>query len=451
MSDTQLALRVWRDEDERAASLQSQMQGRLCGLITSIGGLNKPLRSPRMFVEGADLTGVHLWQNRPAPKAGFYHIGGFGFLPFESRIRVLGETLERYAGHSVVREGRLPVVMASHAELVDCGEPVIDSAALNLFDSAQLNRENFPYQPFDPNAAMGWVRVPSLLDHTESLVPAQQFLLGYVPADTEPWLVSAVTTGTAAHTVPDAALRGGLYELIQLDTAMGHWYGNTESVLIEADERLAALKGFLDRHYASTVAPEFHYLPNPDLPGFTVACLLRSPNNAVPALSCGLGSGASLERAMYRALLETVGVHALAGWSLLEHATDPAAGPVEDQLAGMFDLESNVGYYASRDGAQLVERRFAQHVRKPASDLPADDTRQPREIVRSVVDAFRSTGKHLFWADLTTADIRQLGFTVMRVWSPDTLSLPLPSAPPAAHPRFADYGGFVNPLPHPYP
>ncbi|MEU5190155.1 YcaO-like family protein [Streptomyces klenkii] len=451
MSDTQLTLRVWRDEDERVAALQNRMQGRLSGLITSIGGLNKPLRSPRMFVEGADLTGVHLWQNRPAPKAGFYHIGGFGFLPFESRIRVLGETLERYAGYAVVREGRLPIMMASHAELVERGEPVIDSTALTFFDAAQLSREHFPYQPFDPNVVMGWVRVPSLLDHTEAWVPAQQFLLGYMTADTEPWLISAVTTGTAAHTVPDAALRGGLYELIQLDTAIGHWYGNTESVLIEPDERLAALKGFLEQHYTSTVAPEFHYLPNPDLPGFTVACLLRSPNGAVPAISCGLGSGASLERAMYRALLETVGVHALAGWSLLEGAIEPTVGAEEERLAGMFDLESNVGYYASQDGARLVEKRFAQHIRMPASELPADDTRSPREIVRSVVGAFRSTGKRLYWADLTTTDIRQLGFTVMRVWSPDTLSLPLPSAPPAAHPRFADYGGFVNPLPHPYP
>ncbi|MGW1075716.1 YcaO-like family protein [Streptomyces sp. NPDC002537] len=445
------ALRVLRDEDERVRSLQARMHGRLCGLITSVGGLNKPSRAPHLFVEGAELTGVHLWQGRPAPKPGSYHIGGYGFLPFESRIRVLGEALERYAGHAVVAERRLPVTTATHAQLAGRGEPVLDADCFRLFEAEQLGRTGFPYQAFDPHAPMGWVRVPSLLDDSEALVPAQQFLLGYLPADDEPWLVSAVTTGTAAHTAPDAALRGALYELVQVDTAIGHWYGNAASVVIGFDGRLSALRGLLGRHYAGTVGHEFHWLPSPDLPGFTVACLLRSPNGAMPAISIGLGSGGGLERAMYRALLEAVGVHGLAGWSLLEAEVESADGSPEERLDGMFDLESNVGYYASKEGARVVEERFAHHTRETAGNLPPDDERPPRRIAAGVVDAFRATGKRLYWSDLTSPDIRQLGFTAVRVWSPDTLSLPFPSAPPAAHRRFAAHGGFVNPLPHPYP
>ncbi|MCQ4080757.1 YcaO-like family protein [Streptomyces sp. RB6PN25] len=448
MPETALDLRLGRDDAERAQSLQRRMHSRLCGLIPSMGGLNKPLRSPRMFVEGAELTGVHLWSGQPAPKPGFYHIGGYGFLPFESRIRVLGETLERYAGHAAVAEERFPVTMASQAELAEQGEPVIAEDRLRLFDAAQLARDGFPYQRFDPHTPIGWVKLPSLTDSSEAWVPAQMFLLGYVPAPGEPHLVSAVTTGTAAHTSPDAALRGALFELVQIDTAIGHWFGTTDSVLIEPDSRLTALQAFLARHYTGLVKPEFHYLPNPDLPGFTVACLLRNPKGALPALCAGLGSGASLERAVYRALLETVGVHALASWTLLEEGE---ATPGPDRLSGMFDLESNVGYYATREGAAVVEERFSRHECKPAGELPPDDTRSGRQVARSVVEAFRSTGKTLYWADLTSCDIRDLGFTVMRVWSPDTLSLPLPSAPAAAHRRFADHGGFTNPQPHPYP
>ncbi|RKT11326.1 thiazole/oxazole-forming peptide maturase SagD family component [Streptomyces sp. 1114.5] len=451
---TTLAPRVFRDEDERAWSLQARMHNRLCGLITSMGGFNRHLRAPRLFVEGAELTGVHLWQDRSAPKPGSYHIGGYGFVPFESRIRVLGETLERYAGHAVVAEGRLPVTIASHTEMVRRGEPVLEAEAFAFFERTQLSRKDFLYQAFDPAAPMGWIRVPSLTDDTEAMVPAQQFLLGYLPAAEEPWLVSAVTTGTAAHTSPTAALSGALHELVQIDTAVGHWHGTMTSVLIEPDHRLGALQAFINRHYQGTVAPEFHYLPNPDLPGFTVACLLRSRAGVVPAVSVGLGSGSSLQRAVYRSLLETVGVQALANWSFFQAQLDAADGKLaagEERLDTMFDLESNVGYYASPEGAQKVEERFARSVRLPANDLPADDARSSREIVREVVDAFRRTGKRLYWNDLTSPDIRDLGFTVMRVWSPDTLSLPLPSAPPAAHRRFADYGGFVNPLPHPYP
>jgi hypothetical protein len=53
--------------------------------------------------------------------------------------------------------------------------------------------------------------------------------------------------------------------------------------------------------------------------------------------------------------------------------------------------------------------------------------------------------------DLTSADVRQLGFTILRVWSPDLISLCPPSMPPLAHVRFAAYGGAAHVRPHPYP
>jgi len=71
--------------------------------------------------------------------------------------------------------------------------------------------------------------------------------------------------------------------------------------------------------------------------------------------------------------------------------------------------------------------------------------------LRHLVDGFAGTGKELVFLDLTTADIRDLGFYVVRVWSPDTISLSLPSAPPVMHPRFQAYGGIRNEAPHPYP
>jgi ribosomal protein S12 methylthiotransferase accessory factor len=446
------AITVVRDEEARAHDIQRRMHSKLCGLVTSVGGFNRYLRAPRLYVEGGELTGVHVWQNRSAPKPGSYHIGGYGFLPYESRIRVLGETVERYAGHAIVAENRFPIVFATHDELHARGEPVLEAEAFRLFSEEQLARPGFPYQPFETGAPMGWIRLPILTAGEEFLVPAQEFLLGYVPRQGEPWLISSVSTGTAAHTSPESALRGGLHELIQIDSAIGHWHGCVPSVRIELDNRLRAISELLRRRVLGSTTPEFHYLPNPDLPGFSVACLLRMPTGAVPAVSVGLGSGTSLRRAVYRGLLEAVGVQALAVWSFLEARLDgESAKPDQVRLASMYDLEANVGYYSDPSGAELVERRFAHHTTAKASELPPDDERPARAVTRHVVDRFRATGKRLFWADITARDIRDLGFTVIRVWSPDTISLPLPSAPPAAHTRFDAYGGFVNRLPHPYP
>lgn len=98
-----------------------------------------------------------------------------------------------------------------------------------------------------------------------------------------------------------------------------------------------------------------------------------------------------------------------------------------------------------------MEERFADCDAVPAADLPPDATADTRTVVRRYLEAFRSTGKRLLYGDLTTPDVRRLGFPVPRVWSPDLLPLSLPGAPARLHRRYEDYGGYRESPIHPYP
>ncbi|GHF37418.1 MULTISPECIES: YcaO-like family protein [Streptomyces] len=440
---------VHRHPDERTAALQRRMYSPLCGLLTSVGGLLRTRRAPGFFLEGAELTGVHVLEGLPAPKPNAYHIGGFGIQPFESRIRVLGEAIERYAGHAAAFGGTFTVRHASYTELAAAGEPVLPPEAFGVFLPGQYERPGFPFEPFDPDRPLGWLLLPSLSggDDERAWIPAQFFLLGYVPRQDEPWLQSAVTTGTGAHTSGPNALRSALEELVQVDAALGHWYGTGTGVRILPDARTRQLDAIIARRCAGRPRPEFHLLPSADLPGLCVACILRATPGAVPAVAVGLGSGGRLQRVMYQALLEAVGVQSFAAWTYVSEGREEGRDGDKD----IYDLEGNVARYAAPQGADTVEKRFAQSTAAPAGSLPPDDERPDRERLKDIVTAFRNTGKRLYHADLTTVDIRQLGFAAHRVWSPDTLSLCFPGAPPAAHRRFADYGGFADRGPHPYP
>jgi thiazole/oxazole-forming peptide maturase SagD family component len=447
-----LELTLHIDEDQRAEALRRRIHNPVCGLLRSMGFLIRERAGARMIIGSGDITGVHILNGQPPPRPGSFHLGGSGIAPFESRIRILAETLERYAGHSAMAGGLVPVHRATWQEVTAEGRPCLTREDLEVFTPEQFAQPGFPFAAFDPDAPIGWVTLPSLVDGVATLVPAQWFLLGYIPRVGEPWMGTAVTTGTAAHTDPPRALLSALEEVVQLDAAMGHWFGASRSIRIRHDRRTDLLRRMIDRQPdAFGLEPEFQLLPNVDLPGFNVACLLRQPPGLVPRVAIGLGSGADLLQAMYRSLLEAVAVQWLAAWLVIEERAAGASPEAPQAGRDLFNLEGNVGLAAGDEGSRAVEERFGRCDQADASDLPPDSTGDVRSKARALVDAFRRTGKRLYWGNLTTADISSLGFTVMRVWSPDTLSLSLPGAPESRHRRFERYGGFSHAVPHPYP
>ncbi|HEX4063172.1 MAG TPA: YcaO-like family protein [Streptosporangiaceae bacterium] len=430
------------------AGLSARLFSPLCGILTDVTTLARSRYGPQAFVYSGELTGVHLWSHLPDPPAGSFHLGGFGLHRHEALVKLLGESVERYSGHAAAAAGLLPVRMASHAELAAEGARTLTEADFELFRDDQFSRPGFPFSPFSPGATLGWAELTALTDGHRALVPAQAVLLGYVLGEDEPWLQTAVTTGTAVHPEPGRALRSALEELTQVDAAIGHWHGRRPSLRLLPDRRTAELDRVIARHtWRHAPAPEFHLLPSPDLPGFTIACLIRAAGEAIPRVAVGLGSGTVLVRAMYRAFLEAVGVAWLAGWVQVRDGSPGA----EAGVANPYDLESNVGYYAGPAGAVVVDKRFADCTQIAASDAPPDGPREDRAAVARLCEAIAASGQRIYHADLTTPDVRRLGLSAQRVWSPDLLALPLPGAAPMAHRRWAAYGGVCRDDPHPYP
>jgi thiazole/oxazole-forming peptide maturase SagD family component len=424
----------------------------LCGLSTMIGFVLNSGTDARFMIAGGEMTNVRILQDADRPRRGSYHIGGSGVFRDEPLIKCIGETVERYS--QVVAEiSQGPDILFESYDRLPQGADRLDTSKFRFFDDQQLTRPGFPFAPFDSSDKCGWMKIRSVLDDTNTWVPAQLLLVGYVLKRHagEKWISSAMSTGTAAHTNPRLAMRSALLELIQIDSVMGHWYGNGKARRIRLDRRTQAVAAVVERQFAgSAVSPEFYWVANADLPGFAIVCLIRSKPGTVPAVALGIGIDLHIVDAMYKALLEAVGVFQLAKLSLINRdLTDVTRGGIEP--ASIYNLDDNVCWYAFPENITAIERKFDSRDSVASGDLPGDCGHDPEEDISYLVASFGSTGKQLFSVDLTAVDVQHLGFTSVRVWSPDTLSLCLPSAPQARHPRFAAYGGFQNAGPHPYP
>lgn len=435
--------------------LLQRMLSPLCGMDKGISFGLRGASDPAFLSAGAELTGVHNLLNEPPPKDGAYHIGGSGIVREEALIRVLAETTERYAQVVSELSAAHPVTMASYEALAARGERIVDGSKLNFFSDEQFARPGFPFQRFQSDSPLGWIKAPMLTEDGAMWVPGQLLILGYrqKPDAAEKWLLSAVTTGTAAHTTPQMALRNAILELIQIDAAMGHWYSAAQAQRIILDDRVCAVSNLIARHFdAQDVQPEFYWLPCPGMDVKTIACLFRGQPGQIPSTALGLGCDMGLPQAMYKALLEAVGVVNMAKIVLLhETLDDQGNGRLKLDPQHIYDLDLNVAYYALPENRPLIERKFSHGLTIPAAELPPDGPQDTKAALSDLVE--RSADLKLDWVylDLTTEDVRSLGFSVIRAWSPDLISLALPSAPPLCHPRFQAYGGASHDMPHPYP
>lgn len=433
--------------------LMKRMVSPLCGLNQSAGFVTHGRGEPRFVIAGADLTGVHRLLGYEQPMS--YHIGGSGVFLEEALIRTLGETVERYSQLVTCLSGRHEMRFASLEELARAGEKVLDADRLQLFSDEQLASPKFPFRPFAPTARITWVRATSLLDDAEMWLPAQALFVGYRmrSEEGEERFAPAFTTGSAAHTDPPRALRNTLLELIQLDATMGHWYSDGCAPQILLDERTKPVEAIAQRYITPSGLPlRWHWLPAPGFRAMNVACVVGGSAQSTSGCLVGLGSDGTLVDAMYKALLEAVGVFQLG--KLVQVAPSIAGirvrrGPVDPST--IFDLDSNVAYYARPERASRIERSFSQAESVRASDLPPDIEGSVEEQIGQLIADFRRSGTELVVLDCTTEDIKELGFVALRAWSPDLISLCLPSAPPLAHARFDAYGGASHADPHPYP
>lgn len=441
------------DLEYKTQTLMQRMLNPICGLTQEIGFIKRSKFGSRILTTGAEITGVHNLLNKKDPGRGAYHTGGAGIRLNESIIKSLGETVERYSQLIAEISNQHQLIFSSHEEMQNNHENVLSRDYLDLYTQQQLANEHFPFQVFNEKLPLSWLKATSLISGAAHYIPAQLMLVGYqVKHDqNEPWYATAVTTGTAAHTHLTSALLGAILEIIQIDSTIGHWYTDYVIPEIVFDKRTIPIESLINKYGNPEHNPaRFFWLKNSDLAGISIACLLEKPEKSIPRVSIGLGSSTSLNDAMYKAYLEAVGVSNLSNILILKEMLNQESHKHQHSDA-IYDIDRNVALYGKGFNSSVIAKKFSANNKIVASDISADLVGSKEQQFKTLVNSFANSGKDLLFLDLTNTEAKELGFYVPRLWSKDTLSLCFPSAPPAKHPRFKNYGGFKHDIPHPYP
>ncbi|WP_157631316.1 YcaO-like family protein [Catelliglobosispora koreensis] len=420
---------------------------------------------PGFFVTVADIPGEPLMRSMTATMPHYhrqimndphlqvqYHLSGYGLYQEEAMIKLMGESVERYAAMTAIRMFDHEFRYATRRELSAEGA-CLPLDLLGIFSPAQqeaLSGRLHRYSGRLPEEddVIAWVSCPSLVrPGTDVFVPAQLFFLGFTASAQHADLLytPSFSTGTAAHVSLDQALRNALIEAVQIDAFILNWYTATPAPEIINDD--SDVQRVLESLRLDEYDVRAGYLTRPELPLPTIGVFLTRKKDALPLISFGVQGDGSPKTAFLRGTMESAAILGLGMYSSIFDTTKVHAAV---NSSPYLDLDTNVLFYASPQDAQvkkdIVGQRFSGEIK--LSEIPAISAdQQLPELIRMVA----GVSEWACYLDITPPELADTDWKVVRVLIPELLSMCLPGLPPKAHPRMTRYGGVAYDHPHPLP
>ncbi len=385
-----------------------------------------------------------------------YHLSGYGMYNEEALIKLIGESVERYAPVGTERIFHDKVVYASYREISKRGK-AMPLEYLNLFSQEQQKTlsELMPfYSPrhATQDDAIGWISCASLTRPGENIwVPIQMLLVGFVQDSGEKLFTPSFSTGTASHRSLKKALLNALVEYVQIDAFIISWYAMRKArrVIIDDPDVLDCFeKCGLGQSSPYEVIPLLITLPDMDLPVFLVA--LRRKDKKFPYFITGTQGDLNPSNGVLRGTMEAT---AIIFMHIFNALFDPEKIEFSNTNSMFSDLDTNVLYYGVPDKADEIEG-LLNAMTEGTIKLSEIESRYEGDTDAQIAHLIREIAKvseYAVYADITPPEIIDKGWSVARVFIPELCAMCLPGFPFMNHPRLQKYGGVKNEYPHPLP
>jgi ribosomal protein S12 methylthiotransferase accessory factor len=377
-----------------------------------------------------DVPGVFNASVVEGPFAGEPRAGGAGRSSVAAQRAAIGEALEHYAA----RAFDLTVRPESNVD-----GKVVEVADFSLHTGQQRSRPEFPYRTFYEQPPT-YLRCWSLDDNSAAWLPSALVGMSLSGAGL------TTSSGLAAASSPHVALLRATQELVERDALMITWLHGVPGRRVDLDssytDPVRRLGGDV---YCFDATPD--HCPHP------VALVLgQAPARGRPRYALGAACRETWAEAVEKAYLEWAQGIAFAGYRLESNAGLAYRSPLDVRT-----FDDHATYYTVRpdEWRRLPIFKGERRRRRPerVAFAPAE------EIVR-LGRALREVGVRVYYRELSTKDLSQIGVHVVRALSPDLVPIfddqrwpPLGGTAPDVTARYSWTAGlqltFPSRFPHP--
>ena len=387
-----------------------------------------------------------------------YHLSGYGMHNEEALIKLIGESVERYAPVSTEKILRERVVYDSYKNMKKLGK-VMPLEYLNIFSKEQQKVVAELMPIYSPEHAteediLGWIKCASLIHPGEDIwVPMQMLSIGFVKNQEvgEKFFTPAFSTGTASHRSVKKALLNALVEYVQIDAFVISWYTmqKAKRVIVDDPDVLRCFEECgLGKNSPYEVMPLLVTLPDMDLPVYLV--VLKRKDKRLPYLIVGTQGDLNAKNGVLRGTMEA---SAIIFMHMFNALFDPEKIEFSNTKSAFADLDTNVLYYGVPDKAEeldaLLDRLTGDTIK-----LSEIESRWEHDVDAQIAHFIKELSKlseYAVYVDITPPEVIDKGWSVVRTFLPELCAMCLPGFPFKNHPRMKKYGGVKNEYPHPLP
>lgn len=373
--------------------------------------------------------------------------GGCSLDPEQAVVSAIGEAIERYCA-SIYRRSEL--VHASFDDL----EHALDPNRVVNFSTAQIASDGFNRVLYTHGDELGWVEGVDETTGEETMLPGQLVYLTYEePSD--PFIRETISTGLAAGMTRSGAKTRAVLEVVERDAFMIYYLTRTPLPRIDVSGCGGDIQTITDR--LDQAGLDWHVLDartDHDVP--TVVSVIIDESTE-PAVTVAASAARTIRDAVRGALEEAIQTRLYQRYHL-----ENGAESVDLQTVATEDIDQDtrlLGWAHSNARTKLSFWTEADRI------VPLSQIRSESNIddSRSVIDTV-STEWDLYSVNITTRDVAQAGFVVVRAIAPAAQPLylrevnrywdesRLRTVPDAVgHPTDAPTDEPLTAYPHPFP
>jgi ribosomal protein S12 methylthiotransferase accessory factor len=319
--------------------------------------------------------------------------------------KAIGEAVERYCS-AIYDIDDLPLTAYDQAPF-----PCVPPNAFALYSAEQYQSPGFIYVPFEDSTPVRWVAARDLGTGEEIYVPAGMVYVpyAYYRGTGDSPIAEPISTGLACHLSSEEAMLAALFEVIERDAFTITWQARLARPQIRI-ETLSDANFDLIRRFERAAGSVTVLDITLDTGVPAILSVLRHSWPGAPALVFAAAADLNPEKAVRKSLEELAHTRR---YMQQINSELPRLVP-EPNYENVVDQITHLNLYCDPTNAPLADFIFKSEERIAFDEIENLATGHPKRDLKTLVARVQAVNHRALVVDLTTPDVSELGFTVMR-------------------------------------